>query len=273
LSLPKSGKGRIVKSRKLLRIYRELRVSNMKNNRIMALSFDTGGTVLDWHSSFKKAFSNVGSRHNLECDWALLANDLRQRSLNMMLKLGEKTPPDKNIDEAHYIAVNQICEEYNLNVFTQEDRHAIAWESFHNSLVWPDFKKAFLRLRSNYIVCSHTILSFRLIIDSSRKNNVNWDAVFSCEAIGKYKTLIDSYKKVASWLALEPHQICKVACHTSDLDAARQAGFITAFVHRPMEWGAPGPPSLNDVSPKPDYDVVVNTFQELVKALQALKLG
>ena len=47
--------GRIVKSRKLLRIYRELRVSNMKNNRIMALSFDTGGTVLDWHSSFKKA--------------------------------------------------------------------------------------------------------------------------------------------------------------------------------------------------------------------------
>ena len=87
----------------------------MNNNRIMALSFDTGGTVLDWHSSFKKAFSNVGSRHNLECDWALLANDLRQRSLNMMLKLGEKTPPDKNIDEAHYIAVNQICEEYNLN--------------------------------------------------------------------------------------------------------------------------------------------------------------
>ena len=115
MSLPKSGKGRIVKSRKLLRIYRELRVSNMNNNRIMALSFDTGGTVLDWHSSFKKAFSNVGSRHNLECDWALLANDLRQRSLNMMLKLGEKTPPDKNIDEAHYIAVNQICEEYNLN--------------------------------------------------------------------------------------------------------------------------------------------------------------
>ena len=40
--------GRIVKSRKLLRIYRELRVSNMNNNRIMALSFDTGGYSSDY---------------------------------------------------------------------------------------------------------------------------------------------------------------------------------------------------------------------------------
>ena len=48
----------------------------MKNNQIIALSFDTGGTVLDWHSSFKKAFSDIGARYNLEHDWALMANNL-----------------------------------------------------------------------------------------------------------------------------------------------------------------------------------------------------
>ena len=78
---------------------------------------------------------------------------------------------------------------------------------------------------------------------------------------------------MATWLALEPHQICKVACHSSDLDAAKEAGFATAFVHRPMEWGNPGPPNLQDVSPKFGYDIVVNTFQELLMALQELKLN
>lgn len=70
----------------------------------------------------------------------------------MILKAGEKTPPKINIYKAHDIAVNQICVEYNLNVFTKEDWKTIAWEAFHNSLVWPDFNRAFSKLNANYII-------------------------------------------------------------------------------------------------------------------------
>ena len=35
-------------------------------------------------------------------------------------------------------------------------------------------------------VASFTILSYRLILDTAKKNGLSWDAVFSCEAIGKY---------------------------------------------------------------------------------------
>ena len=73
-------------------------------------------------------------------------------------------------------------------------------------------------------------------------------------------------------MALEPHQICKVACHNSILDTAREARFVTAFVHRPMEWGLAGPPDIVDVSPKAECDVVVETFQELVRAPAKLQV-
>ena len=37
------------------------------------------------------------------------------------------------------------------------------------------------------------------------------------------------------------------------------------------EWGILGPPNIADVSPKPEYDVVVETFQELVEVLAELE--
>ena len=38
-------------------------------NNIKALTFDTGGTILDWHSGFKDAFRIIGERYNYTNDW------------------------------------------------------------------------------------------------------------------------------------------------------------------------------------------------------------
>jgi 2-haloacid dehalogenase len=59
---------------------------------------------------------------------------------------------------------------------------------------------------------------------------------------------------------MAPHEIVMVACHNFDLDAARGAGFRTAFVRRPDEWGPAGPP---DPIPNPACDIVVDGFAEL----------
>ena len=61
----------------------------------------------------------------------------------MMLRLGARTKPRMNIDDAHNIMLDQICEEYNLSGFTKEDRNAIR---FNDCVVWPDFKEAFSKL-------------------------------------------------------------------------------------------------------------------------------
>jgi 2-haloacid dehalogenase len=69
-----------------------------------------------------------------------------------------------------------------------------------------------------------------------------------------------AYRRPVAFLAVEPGEILMVACHNFDLDAARGVGYRTAFVRRPSEWGAAGPP---DPVPNPATDIVVDGFAEL----------
>ena len=59
----------------------------MSTDGIKALTFDTGGTILDWHTGFRTALADAGARHGIEQDWPALANELRRRSLGRMLNL------------------------------------------------------------------------------------------------------------------------------------------------------------------------------------------
>ena len=234
-------------------------------NKIRALTFDTGGTILDWHSGFKEAFRIIGKRYNYIKDWAFLANELRRRSLNAMLNLGENQTPKYNFDDAHKFILLELINEHNLTKFTEQDINYIAYETPHNFKCWSDFPGTLPKLREMYIVCSFTILSYRIIIDTARRNGLSGDAVFSCEGIKKYKLLPEAYQTVAQSLQLEPEQCLMVACHNFDLDAAKRVGFKTAFVRRPDEWGAEGPP---DPTPNPDHDIIVDNFPDLLKKLE-----
>ena len=238
--------------------------AKMGSDIIKALTFDTGGTILDWHTGFSKILKNIGKKYGVEKNWAEIANQLRKRSLEKIINLGEFEPPTINFDDAHASVLDELCQENGLDMFSSEDRRKIAWEAPHSFDTWDDFPTSLSRLKQKYLCCSFTILSFRIIIDTARKNQISWDAVFSCEAIGKYKTLSAPYETVAKWLNLNPDEICMVACHNFDLDAAKKVGFKTAFVRRPNEWGVAGPP---DPTPNPNHDIIVDTFPQLAEKL------
>jgi len=230
-------------------------------DQVKALTFDTGGTLLDWHSGFRDALAAAGKRHGITRDWPKVANELRRRSLTAMINLGEKEPPAYNFDQCHRFSLDAILKEEGLEAFDEADRHAIAWTAPHNFASWPDCREGLAAIRERYIVASFTILSYRLIIDTARANNLNWDAVLSCEGFGVYKVLPEAYLKAAQALQLEPHECCMVACHPFDLDAARAVGFRTALVRRPAEWGADAP-QVGEVGSE-DYDIVVDDFLAL----------
>ncbi|MGI9352895.1 MAG: HAD family hydrolase [Rhizobiaceae bacterium] len=235
----------------------------MSLSSIQALTFDTGGTILDWHTGFKNAFMSTGKKHGVDRDWTTITNELRKRSLGSMLNLGKDKPPAYNFDGAHRFTVEKLCEEFDLP-FNAEEIHDISYKASHNFICWPDFPSVLPKLREKYMVCSFTILSYRIIMDTAQKNGLSWDAVFSCEGIGKYKILPESYETVARMLQLDVSECCMVACHNFDLDAAKAVGFKSAFVRRPDEWGPPGPP---DPEPNPHHDIVVDTFPQLAEAL------
>jgi 2-haloacid dehalogenase len=229
---------------------------------IKALTFDTGGTVLDWHSGLSAALAAVGTRRGLVADWPAMANEYRRRALKGMTG---QVRPAFNIDGVHRVVLDEILAEFGWAAFTEEDRDEIV-RAWHALAAWPDFPGALQRLRRRYVAASFTILSTSLIVDVSRRNSLTWDCVVSCEMIGSYKPNPEAYVTCARWLGYRPEEILMVACHNFDLLAARKVGFRAAFVCRPQEWGAAGPP---DPTPDSGYDIVVDDFAQLADRLGA----
>ena len=239
----------------------------MSLSSIKALTFDTGGTILDWHTGLRTALAEAGARHGVNKDWPALTNEFRRRSLKRMLNHGEHAPASMNFDDVHRETLEQLVAEAGLGVFTPEDRRGIWWDAIHSLKCWPDFPGTLPKLREKFYCVPFTILSFRIIMDTAKGNGLSWDAVISCEAIGKYKLLPEAYLTCAKYLQLDPGECCMVACHNFDLNAAKACGFKTAFVRRPDEWGAQGPP---DPEPDPRHDIVASSFPELARKLEGV---
>ncbi len=229
---------------------------------IKALTFDTGGTILDWHRGISGAFAAAGAARGLKANWAEVTNEYRRRSLKAIVNALQ---PDYNFDDVHRRVLDEVIDELGLGALTAADRNAI-WRTWHALDAWPDFPAAAARLRRRYVVASFTLLTTSLVIDVSKRNGIDWDAILSCEMIGAYKVRPEAYRTAAKWLQLVPAEILMVACHNFDLDAARACGFQTAFVRRPDEWGPGGPP---DPLPNPACTYVVDGFEELADRLGA----
>ncbi len=229
---------------------------------LRALTFDTGGTILDWHRGISGALAAAGQKRGLRADWPAITNEYRRRSLKAMVNAEH---PDFNIDDVHRRMLDEVIGEFGLGKLTAEDRDEV-WRTWHALEAWPDFATGLARLRKRYVVASFTILTTSLVVDVSRKNAIDWDAVISCEMIGIYKTRPEAYLTAARWLGLDPSEIMMVACHNFDLNAARECGYRSAFVKRPDEWGPAGPP---DPKPNPAHDIVATDFPDLARQLGA----
>lgn len=227
---------------------------------IKALAFDTGGTVLDWHSGISSAMAAVGRRRGIEANWPAITNEYRRSSLGAIVN---QLAPRFNFDDVHRDQLDRVLDRHGIKGFSKEDRDEI-WRAWFTLDTWPDFQAGLVRLRKIVPCVSFTLLTPRLVIDVSRRNGIDWDAIFSCEMLGVYKTRPQAYQAVVKLMQLEPAEILMVACHNFDLDAARGEGYKTCFVRRPQEWGVGGPP---DPNPNPACDLVVDTFPELADKL------
>ena len=88
------------------------------NNKIKVLTFDTGGTVLDWHSGFRDALKYTGEKYGIEKNWASVANKLRKKSMDAMLQLGENSPPTYNFDDAHRFCLEEVLADEDITEFS-----------------------------------------------------------------------------------------------------------------------------------------------------------
>ncbi len=231
--------------------------------KLSAITFDTGGTVLDWHGGIVRKLQTLAAQHAWPPnDWPALANDWRKRTIRGIV--GQQRPAFQ-MDDVHRSTLNDALDAAGLAAVPPAVRDAI-WRTWHELDTWPDFAAALARLKQALPVVSFTMLPTALVIDVSRRNGIDWDAIVSCEMIGSYKPNPEAYETAARWLNLPATEILMVACHNFDLNAAQTAGYRTAFVRRPNEWGPAGPP---DPEPNRAYDFVESDFGALAEAVLA----
>jgi 2-haloacid dehalogenase len=230
---------------------------------IKAMAFDTGGTVLDWHGGLVRALCGAGAAHGVTLDWHAVANDWRRRAMKAIVG---QVRPAFNMDDVHRTTLAETLGHFGFGGLGPGAVEEI-WAAWHRLDAWPDFPGALAELRKLLPVVSFTMLPTSLVVDVSRRNGFVWDAVISCEMIGTYKPHLEAYATTAQWLGLQPSEILMVACHNFDLNAAHQAGFRTAFIRRPDEWGPGGPP---DPNPNMAYDIVEDGFAALLARVRDL---
>lgn len=225
-----------------------------------AIAFDTGGTVLDWHSSMLDEVEQVQAWQSLAFDRHEFVNTWRRHTMKGIVG---QVRPAFHMDDVHWKALQETIAVFKLPAPPHDVLDRL-WRGWHRLRAWPDFPSALKRLRERVPVVSFTMLPTALVVDVSRSNGITWDAIISCQMIGVYKPHPEAYQTAAGWLGIVPADILMVACHNFDLNAAQDVGFRTAFVRRPDEWGPAGPP---DPQPNRAYDHVCDGFDDLAAAV------
>jgi 2-haloacid dehalogenase len=80
----------------------------------------------------------------------------------------------------------------------------------------------------------------------AKRAGLPWDCILSAEVFRAYKPDPAAYLGVARVFDVQPGEVMLVAAHHDDLAGARACGLRTAYIERPLEFGAARP---KDVSP------------------------
>ena len=232
-------------------------------DRIKALAFDVGGTVFDWHSTIRDEVSRLAADRGVEIDAPQFTNQWRFGMFQHLGRVRSGELPWMNADALHRLALDDVAKDHPSLDLSEADRDELntVW---HRLNIWPDFPQALDALRSRYTVVVLTVLSWSIVVDSSKRHSLSWDGILSCEFLGHYKPDKEAYLAGARTLGVAPEQVMMVAAHPGDLRAAMAAGFSSAYVPRP---GERGEGNDGDLSPQDDISVNATDFPDLVRKL------
>lgn len=224
---------------------------------VKALTFDVGGTVFDWQTATRTAVGHLAEARGVTIDVAEFCLRWRGDMFRQLAKVRSGDLPWLNADDLHRAVLDPIGACYPQLELTDADKDGLT-EVWHHMEAWPEFGPALHRLRSRYTVAVLTVLSWSIAVDCSKRNDIWWDGIMSCEMLGAYKPDNAAYLRGAELLGLHPQEVMMVASHPADLRASMEVGFRTAFVLPRYD-----EPGGNDDGNPEDFDVVANDFTAL----------
>lgn len=231
---------------------------------IRALTFDVFGTVVDWRSGVAREARALLAPKGIDLDWGAFADAWRARYAPAMAEVREGRRPWTVLDDLHRENLVGLLDERGVGGLTDDeiDGLTLAW---HRLDPWPDVLDGLARLKRRYVIATLSNGNVALTVNMARRAGLPWDAILGAEIAQAYKPAPQAYDRAVALLRLKPGQVLMTAAHTYDLDAAATRGLRTAYVHRPLEFGAasvdrPWPPAGT-------YDLEVDSFTALADAL------
>ncbi len=236
----------------------------MDPSSISALTFDVFGTVVDWRTSVIREGETFGKARGLSVDWAKFADSWRGLYQPAMEEVRSGRRPWAKLDELHRESLVRLLGDFGITgVAPAEIDHLNhAW---HRLDPWPDAVPGLTRLRRRFTLATLSNGNIALMVDMARRAGLPWDAILGAEVARAYKPTPEAYLRSAEALGLRPEQCLMVAAHPADLAAAARCGLRTAYVPRPLEFGAGRPGSAPETGQT--FDVVAGDFVDLAGKL------
>ena len=236
----------------------------MPNAVPKGLVFDVFGTVVDWRSAVIREGGALGREKGFDVDWAAFADAWRGRYAPSIERVRRGEWAWTKLDDLHRASLEDLIDEFGIEGLTgaEKDHFNRVW---HRLDPWPDVVEGLRRLKKRYVIAPLSNGNVALLVNMARRAELPWDLVLSAELVRRYKPDPETYLMAPELLGLEPGQVMMVAAHVYDLRAARENGLLTAYVPRPLEFGA----GRSADPPDPLFDVVAKDFVELAEKLGA----
>ncbi len=226
---------------------------------VEVLAFDIFGTVVDWHGSIVREMA----QDYPQVDGNAFALAWRAGYRPAMARVMAGELGWTLIDDLHRMILDQILPQFGLAHLDEAARQHLN-RVWHRLDPWPDAVAGLQRLKRRYLLCTLSNGNIGLLTRMARRAGLPWDCVLSAEVFRAYKPDPATYLGVARVFDLPPSRVMLVAAHHDDLAGARACGLRTAYVERPLEFGAGRP---KDVSPQPENDLHSRSLHDLADQL------
>jgi 2-haloacid dehalogenase len=234
---------------------------------VRALLFDVFGTVVDWRSGIAREAAGFLSRQGLDTDPYSFADAWRRRYDPALEEVRSGRRPFTRLDTLHRENLEATVRELGTDPASlpQEELDALnrAW---HRLDPWPDSLPGLRRLRARFTIAPLSNGNIALLLNMAKRADLPWDAILGAEVSRAYKPQPEAYTRTADVLDLPIAECMLVAAHNADLRAARDVGFATAFVPRPLEHGQG---QASDLVPEEAWDFVEPDFVSLASRVGA----
>ncbi len=229
----------------------------MKQPQILA--FDIFGTVVDWHGSVAREVQAL--LPGVDGDAFALAWRAGYQPAMRRVMSGELGWT--LIDDLHRLILDGLLTQFGVTDLSEAQKIELN-RVWHRLDAWPDSVAGLQRLKTRFTICTLSNGNIGLLTNMAKRAGLPWDCILSAEVFRAYKPDPATYLGVAKVFDVSPADVMLVAAHQDDLAAARACGLATAYIERPLEFGARRP---KDVSPDPANTWHATSLTQLAEQL------